>query len=40
MKIGRNKQIALKQSEDIYNHILLPLKERSQDNGKGVYCST
>jgi len=37
MKISRNKQIILKQSNDIYNDILLPLKERSQNNGKSVY---
>ena len=34
MEIGRNKRIVLKPSNDIYNDILLPLKERSLDNDK------
>jgi len=39
MKISRNKnrQIVLMQSQDIYNDMLLPLKERSLDNGKSVF---
>ncbi|MTI85146.1 MAG: hypothetical protein FH756_14935 [Firmicutes bacterium] len=39
MKISRNKdrKIVLMQSQDIYNDILLPLKDRSQGNGKSVF---
>ncbi|SFG14469.1 Putative component of 'biosynthetic module' [Desulfotomaculum arcticum] len=39
MKISRNRdrQIVLKQSKDIYNDLLLPLKERPRDNGKSVF---
>lgn len=37
MKISRNKQIVLKQSHNIYNDLLQPLKERAQDNGKGIF---
>ncbi len=34
MEINRNKSIVFKQSNDIYNDILLPLEERSQEQGK------